>query len=332
MQTEARKLAELRPHPENAKLFDTPDECDDYEQLRDSIKKYGLWEPVIIKEDGTILSGHLRAAAMRELGHDDIRCRVMSFPTYRAEVTFVVRSNTDRRQLKKSQIARAFEILKRLPKEQGGVKRKHGGDRKSKKPGKDSDQPAASGALNRDTRDAAAEAVKIGRHEAEALSTVFNAPKESKDQVEVKPAADVPDEVQQAVEQGKVAPTTAAKQIKAERKRQGGEIKDPEPIKAWVGEKASPKPHAEPSKDEVIEREVAAFNRDMAALVEVYKRIDQLLSHRPLLKVEGPSEHQRYAGIISDIAIRCAREIESVTTSENVGRQISLMVLQGGKS
>jgi ParB-like chromosome segregation protein Spo0J len=175
---ERRKIAGLRPHPENARLFDTPDESTDYEGIRDSIKKHGLWEPIVIKEDGTILSGHLRTAAMRELGHDDIPCRVMAFDNYRAEVTFLVRSNTDRRQLSKAQMARAFELLKRLPAEQGGAKQKRGGTR-SKFERESGSEASASGHLRTD--EAAASELGIGRHEAEALSTVFVAPPASND-------------------------------------------------------------------------------------------------------------------------------------------------------
>lgn len=321
MSIETRKLSELRPHPENANLFDLPDECDEYADIRASIKKHGLWEPIVIKEDGTILSGHLRANAMLELGHTDIKCRVMAFPTYRAEVTFVVRSNTDRRQLKPSQAARAFEILKRLPAEQGGAKRKMGRPEKC----------AASGTLSR-SRDDAAKSVGIGRHEAEALSTVFNAPKESNNDVEVHPAVDVPSEVQQAVEHGKISPTAAAKQIKAERKRQGGTIADPTILKTWVDEKTAPKERRPPSHEERVEQLAQAFNRDVLRMANIYKDLDDLLSHRPLQSVNGPSEHQRYSGLVRDVAIRCARELETVQASEGVGRQVSLIAIPGGKS
>lgn len=70
---------------------------------------------------------------------------------------------------KKGEIAIAFKRLRELPKEQGGTKPKRGRPKKG----------AASGGISKgDSRDAAASVLGVGRHEAEALETIFTTPGE----------------------------------------------------------------------------------------------------------------------------------------------------------
>ena len=220
-----RALSDLRPHPENSAIFGDPSESKQYPDILKSIRDSGIWEPLAIKADGTILSGHLRYACAQALKLEAVPTRVRpAFAHYRDEVSFVIRSNTDRRQLSLQEVAFAFKRLKELPKEQGGAKRRNGGDRKS--PGI-KNQSAESSGLIGETRDDAALHVGVSRNIAEAAETIFT-------------SSDVPQELKSAVNSGKVAPTTAAKQVREERKRQGGTITDPSRLVAVAEHKTKP--------------------------------------------------------------------------------------------
>ncbi|WP_417850170.1 ParB/RepB/Spo0J family partition protein [Thalassoglobus sp.] len=64
-----RALSEIRPSPENDKLY-RPINPDDPEiiALANSIKKHGLLQPIVVTRDGFIISGHRRFAACNLAG------------------------------------------------------------------------------------------------------------------------------------------------------------------------------------------------------------------------------------------------------------------------
>ena len=311
-------LTKLRPHPENSVIFGASDEDEDFASFVAAIKANGLWEPIVIKADGTILSGHRRFDAVTRLGWKEVRVRVAEADEYRDEVLLLVRSNTDRRQLTPREIGLAFKRLKDLPREQGGAKGKKGGDTRSKEAKALRDQSAASGTLK--ARDEAADILKVGRHEASALETIFATP-------------GVPEELKHAVDKKLIAPTPAAKIVAAEVKRQGGEITEPAPLKSWTAEKTTPqKPAPAHEHERRVEEAAERMQRAQAALLELYRSLDRVLGALPLKSVTGPTEHHEYAGLIRDVALRAWREIESVQGPTNGGRQMALSVVNGGKT
>jgi hypothetical protein len=309
--TETRDLSELRPHPENSVIFGDPEESEQFDAIKSSIRQFGIWEPLAVKADGTILSGHLRFTVAKQLKLKSVPVRVVdAFASYRDEVSFVIRSNTDRRQLTKGEIGIAFKRLKDLPKEEGGTKKKPGPK------GNGGAKPTNS----KKGRDDAAAMLGVGTDEARALETVFTTP-------------GVPDELKSAVNSGKLAPTPAAKAVRTEKKRQGGEITDASALKAVaekpVAPKASPAPEAHADR---VAAQVVAFDADYRVLFELYQKLDGVLTRRPLKSVIGPTEHHRWRDMIRDVSLRAWREIESVDGPTNVGRQMSLTVVSGGKS
>jgi hypothetical protein len=351
---EIRPLNSLRSHPENATIFGDPQEAEEWEEIVADIKKRGLDEPIVILEDGKILSGHLRVAVFKELGRTQIHCRIHEpFQSYRAELEFLVKSNTSRRSLTREQKAYAFNRLRNAPPEKGGTKRKMGRPTLPRasdlfgsqgpmpgEPHEDGEQltpeqkaheftklknksRSGAGLSNHDpSADSAAECVGVGNKEARALETVFV-------------NTDVPQEVKAAVNAGKIAPTPAAKAVEAERKRQGGEIKDAAPLKAWAENKTAkkaPGPPTEPTHEERIAAQVKAFNERVGRLFELYKELDRLLTQMPLKSVISPSEHHEWGSLIRDVSLRAWREIESVQGPSDAGKQMSLSVIAGGKS
>lgn len=314
---ELREIATLKAHPENSLIFNDPEDSDRFGEVLHSIKKFGLWEPICIKDDGTILSGHVRVRVYEKLKLTHIPARTMTFDSYLNEVTFLVRSNTDRRQLTFDELAHAYNRLKTIPREQGGAKGKPGRPEKG----------AASRGIVSDTRDSAAKALGQGRDRLESLEAVLVN------------GADVPEELKQAVRDGKVSPTAAAEAVRVERKRQAGDSKsgkiaDPAPLKAWTAQKTEPKVEKQPpntSHEERVASEAKAFEADVAALFELHKQLDRILTRRPLKSVIGPTEHHEYASQIRDVALRAWKEIEEVQGETNAGKQMRLAVISGGR-
>jgi hypothetical protein len=72
-----KRVASLRPSPENTKLYDPNDE-EEIKKLAESIQKNGLRETPVITEDNYIVSGHRRHTALNLLGQSWVLCRVLS--------------------------------------------------------------------------------------------------------------------------------------------------------------------------------------------------------------------------------------------------------------
>lgn len=319
---ETRAPGDLRAHPENATIFGDPEESDAFAGLLLSIKHHGIWEPLAIKPDGTVLSGHMRRAVAIKLGLREVPVRVVdAFASYRDELEYLIRSNTDRRQLTKAEIAIAFRRLRETPRDQGGTKGKKGGGEKGKRGAPAQNQSSASGPMVRSDDEAAA-MLGIGKHEARALETVFTTP-------------GVPEPVKRAVNAGALAPTTAAKAIVVEAKRQGVDLKsgaalaDSPALRAV----AEPKRPAQKSEHERrVEDEAEKYRADYRALFDLYGKLDGILTRRPLKSVLGPTEHHEYTALIRDVALRAWREVESIQGPTNAGKQMALSVIAGGKS
>jgi hypothetical protein len=71
-----RLLNEVRPSPENDRLYRPIRDDAEIVALADSIRRLGVREPIVITADGWILSGHRRHAAARLAGLETIPCRV----------------------------------------------------------------------------------------------------------------------------------------------------------------------------------------------------------------------------------------------------------------
>ena len=87
----------------------------EYEALKESIKKSGLWIPIITNDNGVILDGHNRFKACKELDVP-IKNAVRIFENELFEKKFVIECNLKRRQLNDFQKAELAVLL--LPIEQ----------------------------------------------------------------------------------------------------------------------------------------------------------------------------------------------------------------------
>lgn len=73
-----KRLSSIRPAPENAEIYGVVDPEDaEVRKLADSIAEQGLHEPLIVTEDGYLVSGHRRYTALKLIGQQVAPCRVL---------------------------------------------------------------------------------------------------------------------------------------------------------------------------------------------------------------------------------------------------------------
>src|SRR5262245_29536620 len=73
-----KRVASLKPSPENTNLYRPASDDPDILKLADSIKKRGLLDPLIVTLDNFIVSGHRRYAALKLIGQLFATCKVLS--------------------------------------------------------------------------------------------------------------------------------------------------------------------------------------------------------------------------------------------------------------
>lgn len=71
---EKRKIEDLKPHPDNARIFTEKGMKD----LKNSINSIGMAQPINITPDGTVLSGHARLMVLQDKGVKDVDVYVPS--------------------------------------------------------------------------------------------------------------------------------------------------------------------------------------------------------------------------------------------------------------
>lgn len=69
------KINELKPHPRNNEFFDDMS-GEKWQEFLESIKTSGVIEPIVVTQDKVIVSGHQRVRACKELGIEEILAEV----------------------------------------------------------------------------------------------------------------------------------------------------------------------------------------------------------------------------------------------------------------
>lgn len=105
-------VSQLRPHPLNERIYGT----EPLDDLLESIKKHGIIEPLVVKLDGTIISGHRRWRAAQALGMTALPCRFVSYEDCLAEKEAIVEFNRQRVKTFSQKMAEA-EVLKEIESE-----------------------------------------------------------------------------------------------------------------------------------------------------------------------------------------------------------------------
>src|SRR5262245_41410076 len=73
-----KRVATLKPSPENRELYRSPYDDPDIREVSDSTRKAGIHEPLIITQNNFIVSGHRRHAALKIIGQAFAPCRVLA--------------------------------------------------------------------------------------------------------------------------------------------------------------------------------------------------------------------------------------------------------------
>jgi len=107
---------ELKPHPLNKEIYG--EELSD-QDLVDSIQSKGILEPIVIRDDNIILSGHRRWLASKVLSLDKIPCRVLTFSDPLDEEEALIEFNRQREKNFTQKMREGDHLLKIHGKRQG---------------------------------------------------------------------------------------------------------------------------------------------------------------------------------------------------------------------
>jgi ParB-like chromosome segregation protein Spo0J len=115
------KTKSLKPHPKNEAIYGRePDLPADF---LNSVKRLGVLQPLVVKSDGTIISGHRRFAAAKVLEIEEVPVLIGSYASDLDEVEALVVLNQQRLK-SPSQIAREGMELQRIEAERAAMRRK----------------------------------------------------------------------------------------------------------------------------------------------------------------------------------------------------------------
>lgn len=190
-----RKLSDLKPHPINEQLFADPQLVDGYPRIKENIRQHGLTEPIVVKQNGTVISGHLLYVAALEVcnegeGANSVLVQLhIGFPDEERENEYVVNASTS--FLAPRQQALAYKLLL------DGVPERR--DRRGRK--RKDEQTVASLDKKRATRERMARVLRTSVATADNLLLVYQ-------------TAGVPTGLQAMVDEGKLPLTLAAEAVR----------------------------------------------------------------------------------------------------------------------
>lgn len=124
------KVSDLRPHPKNEEIYGHNERISD---LVEKIKRSGQIHTLVVTSKGTVLAGHRRLRACKELGIEEVDVEVVDFDTPEQEIEYLIDNNATR---EKSEILRAREAQELKKVEMILAKKRqsdNGGDKKSEK-------------------------------------------------------------------------------------------------------------------------------------------------------------------------------------------------------
>ena len=105
------EINKLKPHPQNQLIYGTEDVSD----LVAQIEAFGkIIEPLKIKEDHTIISGHRRWRAAQELNYDTIPCEFVSFDSSEEELAALVLYNYGRKKTNEQKAREGIALFETL--------------------------------------------------------------------------------------------------------------------------------------------------------------------------------------------------------------------------
>jgi len=168
---EMRKTANLKNHPLNQQIYGDSDPDDD---MKTSIQQSGILTPLLISDNGRILSGHRRFACAEESGIKDVPVIVSPLKDELDIEEALINANIQR-QKTKEQIAREYTKLKEIEREKAKQRQAEaGGDRKSDESTKSLTQNSAAAISKGESRKKASSKLGISHDTAEKAAKVVH--------------------------------------------------------------------------------------------------------------------------------------------------------------
>lgn len=100
----------LHPHPLNAAVYGADDLPGEF---LDSIRKFGILTPLVVLEDGTVISGHRRRLAALQLGYASVPIRVVQIK-HELDIAIAVIEGNRQREKTFSVKMREAEVLHKI--------------------------------------------------------------------------------------------------------------------------------------------------------------------------------------------------------------------------
>ena len=89
MKIEKVKIADIKPYVNNAKLHP----AEQVEQIKKSILEFGNNDPIAIDKDNTIIEGHGRYLALKELGYEEVEVIKLTHLTEEQKKAYILIHN-----------------------------------------------------------------------------------------------------------------------------------------------------------------------------------------------------------------------------------------------
>ena len=105
MKIESKLIKDLKPATYNPRQISTKQ----YKDLKESIKKFGLVDPIIVNKDNTVVGGHQRLKICKELKHIEIDCVVLDL-SKEEERELNIRLNKNTGEFDMDILANEFDI------------------------------------------------------------------------------------------------------------------------------------------------------------------------------------------------------------------------------
>ena len=105
MKVESKLIKDLKPAAYNPRQISTKQ----YNDLKASIKKFGLVDPIIVNKDMTVIGGHQRLKICKELKHIEIDCVVLDL-SKEEERELNIRLNKNTGEFDMDILANEFDI------------------------------------------------------------------------------------------------------------------------------------------------------------------------------------------------------------------------------
>ena len=120
-------LERLKPHPIYDEIYSFNSQ--DHKELKKSITLLGLLEPIVITNDNLILSGHRRYGVIKELGWEDVDCRLVDVENPKI---FIVEANRQRKKTTEEILKEAIILKEEYSKMVKRGRPKNGEDKNGK--------------------------------------------------------------------------------------------------------------------------------------------------------------------------------------------------------